>query len=73
MVERLSAIRDSLRDQFQSVTEQVQGQGNLWDKITGKKEGTLKLSKDDWERLSAKIEGIISGLESVLARKRAAE
>jgi chromosome segregation ATPase len=73
MVERLSAIRDSLRDQFQAVAEHVQGQGNIWDKIKGKKEGTLKLSKDDWERLSAKIEGIISGLESVLARKRAAQ
>jgi chromosome segregation ATPase len=73
MVERLSAIRDSLRDQFQTVAEHVQGQANIWDKIKGKKEGTLKLSKDDWERLSAKIEGIISGLESVLARKRAAE
>jgi len=73
MVERLSAIRDSLRDQFQHVAEHVQGEGSLWDKIKGKKEGTLKLSRDDWERLSAKIEGIISGLESVLARKRAAE
>jgi DNA repair exonuclease SbcCD ATPase subunit len=73
MVERLSAIKDSLRDQFKAVADHVQGQGTLWDKLTGKKEGTLRLSKDDWDRLSTKIEGIISGLESVLARRRAAE
>jgi hypothetical protein len=67
--ERLSTIRDSLRDQLRTVGDHVAiVQGGILGKITGKKGGGLKLSRDDWEQMSAKIEGIISGLESILAK-----
>jgi DNA repair exonuclease SbcCD ATPase subunit len=71
MLERLGAIRDTLRDQFRDVAQGATSpEASLWGKLTGRKEGGLKLSKDDWERLSSKVEGVISGLESVLARKK---
>jgi hypothetical protein len=40
-------------------------------RFVGKKDPGLKLSRDDWDKLAGKIEGIISGLESVLAKKLA--
>lgn len=71
MLERLSAIRDTLRDQFRKVSEQVTEQSrSLWGKITGRGEGGLRLSREDWEQLAGKMEGIISGLEAVLAKRR---
>lgn len=71
MLERLGAIRDSLRDQFRAVLESAaSAETSFLGKFTGRKQGGLKLSRDDWERLSAKIEGIISGLESILAKKQ---
>jgi chromosome segregation ATPase len=71
MLERLSAIRDGLRDQLRDVGERAESiEPSLWGKITGKKEDALKLSREEWDRLSAKIEGIISGLESILARRQ---
>jgi len=71
MLERLSAIRDTLRDQLRDVGERAESlQPSLWGKLTGKKEESLKLSREEWDRLSAKIEGIISGLETILARRQ---
>lgn len=71
MLERLSAIRDTLRDQLRDVGERAESlQPSLWGKLTGKKDESLKLSREEWDRLSAKIEGIISGLESILARRQ---
>lgn len=71
MLERLSAIRDTLRDQFRKVSEQVTEQSrSLWGKITGRGEGGLRLSREDWDELAGKMEGIISGLEAVLAKRR---
>ncbi len=70
MVERLSALRDTLRDQLRAVGERVEGaQGGLLRKLTGNP-GGVKLSKDDWDHVSTKIEGIISGLEAILAKKQ---
>ena len=69
MLERLSTIRDSLRDQLRTVGDHVATpQGGILGKITGKKGGGVKLSKDEWVQMSTKIEGIISGLESILAK-----
>ena len=69
-VERLSALRDTLRDQLRAVGERVEGaQGGLLRKLTGNP-GGVKLSKDDWDHVSTKIEGIISGLEAILAKKQ---
>lgn len=71
MLERLSAIRDTLRDKLRDVTSQVEAaQSTFIGKIMGKDPG-LKLKRDEWEQLSGKIEGIISGLESILAKKQA--
>ncbi|HVR74132.1 MAG TPA: hypothetical protein VMT52_07365 [Planctomycetota bacterium] len=70
-LERLSAIRDSLRDQLRAVGDRVAAaQGGLLRRLSGKADGGVKLTKDDWDRVSTKLEGIISGLESVLARKQ---
>jgi hypothetical protein len=71
MLDRLSAIRDTLRDQLRDVGERAESlQPSLWGKLTGRKDESLKLSREEWDRLSAKIEGIISGLESILARRQ---
>lgn len=71
MLERLGAIRDTLRDEFRKVSEQVTEQSkSLWGRLTGRGEGGLRLSREDWEQLAGKIEGIISGLETVLSRRR---
>ena len=67
-LERISAMRDTLRDQLQAAGAQVKGEG-LWNKITGKQAG-LKLKREEWDMFSSKVESIISGLESILAKKR---
>ena len=70
VLERVSAMRDTLRDQLRAAGEQVKGgEGTLWRKITGK-QGGLKLNREEWDSFSAKVESIISGLESILAKKR---
>ncbi|MBN1443817.1 MAG: hypothetical protein JXA90_13990 [Planctomycetes bacterium] len=71
MHERLSSLRDTLRDQLQGMGQQVAGaQASFWGKITGKKEPGLKLSAQDFDDLSSKLEGIIGGLEAIIARKK---
>jgi len=71
-LERLSAIRDSLRDELQQVSAHVQkAQGSLLGRVMGRRDpGGVKLRQDEWEQLSGKIEGIVSGLESILSRRR---
>jgi chromosome segregation ATPase len=71
MLDRLSAIRDTVRDQLRQVSEHVdENERSIWGKITGRKEGALRLTKDEWDHLAAKLEGIVSGLESILAKRR---
>jgi hypothetical protein len=71
MLERLTAIRDTLRDQLQRIGEQAAGQGKgLWGKLTGRGEGGLRLTREESDQLAGKIEGIVSGLDAILARKR---
>jgi DNA repair exonuclease SbcCD ATPase subunit len=72
MLERLGAIRDTLRDQLRSLGDRVEvaQHGGLLAKLTGRREGSVKLSRDEWDHVSTKLEGIISGLESILAKKQ---
>jgi hypothetical protein len=70
MQERLTALRDTLRDQLAAISSQVAAtEGSFWGKLTGKKDAGVKLSGQEWEELSAKLEGIIGGLEGIIARK----
>lgn len=68
--ERLSQLRDSLRDQLGTIRLQVEGdQKGFWNKLRGNKDPGLKLSAEDSDALSGKLEGIISGLEMVISKK----
>ena len=70
MAERLSRLRDSLRDQLNDFNFQVEGeQKGLWNKLRGNKDPGLKLSAEEFDNLSGKLEGIISGLETVISKK----
>ena len=70
MGERLSRLRDSLRDQLNDFNFQVEGeQKGLWNKLRGNKDPGLKLSAEEFDNLSGKLEGIISGLETVISKK----
>jgi chromosome segregation ATPase len=69
-LERLSAMRDTLRDQVRDVTAQVENtRRSFIGKVMGKDPG-LKMSREEWDQIAARIEGIIAGLEAVLARKQ---
>lgn len=69
-VERLTVMRDTLRDQLQSVGHQVEStQKGLIQKLTKRPSG-LKMNRDEWDQLAGKMEGIISGLENVLTQKK---
>ena len=71
MAERLSALRDSLRDQLKDFHQQVEGeQKGIWNKLRGNKDPGLRLSGEEFGSLSGKLEGIITGLETVIARKK---
>ncbi|MEM7231338.1 MAG: hypothetical protein AAF517_04150 [Planctomycetota bacterium] len=71
MQERLTGLRDSLRDQLSGLSDQVAtDKGSLWDKISGKKEAGVKLSGEAFDDLSTKLEGIIGGLEKVISKKK---
>ena len=70
MAERLSRLRDSLRDQLHDFNLQVEGeQKGLWNKLRGNKDPGLKLSAEEFDSLSGRLEGIISGLETVISKK----
>ena len=68
--ERLSAIRDTLRDQLRMAGEHVKTRDTLLGRMIGRREGTLKLSPGEWDQLAAKIEGVISGIEAILSKKK---
>lgn len=71
MAERLSALRDSLRDQLKDFHQQVEGeQKGIWNKLRGNKEPGLRLSGEEFGSLSGKLEGIITGLETVISKKK---
>jgi chromosome segregation ATPase len=63
--ERLGAIRDGLRDQLHDVAEHVRGASFLG-KLVGRGQGSLKLTREEWDRLAGKLESIISGLDAIL-------
>ena len=70
MHERLTSLRDTLRDQLGRLDDEVsKGKASLWGKLTKKEKG-LKLSPEDFDDLSGKLEGIVSGLESIIARRK---
>jgi hypothetical protein len=70
MLERLGGIRDTLRDQLRAVADRVSDSGKgVWSKIT-RKDGGLKLTREEWDQLAGKIEGILAGLEAVLAGRK---
>ena len=69
-VERLTAMRDTLRDQLNSVGDQVtEAQQGFFNKLA-RREGSLKLTREEWDQLAGKMEGIVSGLENVLVQKK---
>ena len=71
MAERLSTLRDSLRDQLKDFHQQVEGeQKGIWNKLRGNKEPGLRLSGEEFGSLSGKLEGIITGLETVISKKK---
>ena len=71
MAERLSTLRDSLRDQLKDFHQQVEGeQTGIWNKLRGNKEPGLRLSGEEFGSLSGKLEGIITGLETVISKKK---
>ncbi len=71
MAERLSTLRDSLRDQLQDFHHQVEDeQKGIWNKLRGNRDPGLSLSSEEFGSLSGKLEGIITGLETVIARKK---
>ena len=68
--ERMTSLRDVLRDQLSEFSRQVdEAQGSIWGKLTGKKEPGLKLSATEFDAVSEKLEGIISGLERLIAKR----
>ncbi len=69
--ERLGNLRDSLRDQLREFSSQVEdAHGSLWGKLTGKKDPGLKLSGEEFDALSDKLEGVIAGIETVIAKRK---
>lgn len=71
MAQRLGCLRDSLRDQLNDIHQQVEGdQKGLWNRLRGNKDTGLKLSGEDLGSLSSKLEGIITGLETVISKKK---
>jgi uncharacterized protein YicC (UPF0701 family) len=70
MHERLTSLRDGLRDQLLEFSRQVESASKtLWNRVTGRKEGVLKLSGKEFEELTRKLEGIIGGLEQIITRR----
>ena len=71
MSQRLGNLRDSLRDQLADFNQQVEdGQQGLWSKLRGNKDPGLRLSSEEFCSLSGKLEGIITGLETVISKKQ---
>ena len=71
MSQRLGNLRDSLRDQLADFNQQVEdGQKGLWSKLRGNKDPGLTLSSEELCSLSGKLEGIITGLDTVISKKK---
>ena len=70
-LERLSAIRDTLRDQLRDVSDQAErAQKSFVGKLMGKKkDADIKMTREAWDTMSTKIESIVTGLESILAKR----
>ena len=71
MSQRLGNLRDSLRDQLADFNQQVEDeQKGFWSKLRGSKDPGLTLSSEELCSLSGKLEGIITGLEPVISKKK---
>ena len=71
MSQRLGNLRDSLRDQLADFNQQVEDeQKGFWSKLRGSKDPGLTLSSEELCRLSGKLEGIITGLDTVISKKK---
>ncbi len=69
-LERLTVMRDTLRDQLHRVGEQVDdAQTSLLGRLV-KRDAGVKMSRGEWETMAGKLEGIVAGLEGVLAKRR---
>lgn len=70
MSQRLGNLRDSLRDQLADFNQQVDDEKGFWSKLRGNKDPGLTLSSEEFCSLSGKLEGIITGLETVISKKK---
>ncbi len=70
MSQRLGNLRDSLRDQLADFNQQVDDGRGFWNKLRGNKDPGLTLSSEEFCSLSGKLEGIITGLETVISKKK---
>ncbi len=71
MYQRLGNLRDSLRDQLADFNQQVEDeQKGFWSKLRGSKDPGLTLSSEELCSLSGKLEGIITGLDTVISKKK---
>ena len=71
MSQRLGNLRDSLRDQLADFNQQVEDeQKGFWSKLRGSKDPGLTLSSEELCSLSGKLEGIITGLDTVISKKQ---
>ena len=71
MAQRLGNLRDSLRDQLADFNQQVEDeQKGFWSKLRGSKDPGLTLSSEELCSLSGKLEGIITGLDTVISKKK---
>ena len=71
MSQRLGNLRDSLRDQLADFNQQVEDeQKGFWSKLRGSKDPGLTLSSEELCSLSGKLEGIITGLDTVISKKK---
>jgi chromosome segregation ATPase len=72
--QRLSDLRDSLRDQLRSVIERSEGGGQgpiqLLGKLLARPDGGLRLGLEEWERLRTRLTMVIDGLEALLTESR---
>ena len=71
MSQRLGNLRDSLRDQLADFNQQVEDeQKGFWSKLRGSKDPGLTLSSEELCSLSGKLEGIITGHDTVISKKK---
>lgn len=72
VLDRLSSIRNILRDEIRQISKQVdESEPALWKKVTGREPGSLKVTNAEWRHLAANLEEIVFSLESILGTKPA--